>query len=233
MITLQTFGPGMGMPDPSPFVMKAMMLLKLAGLEYREERADVRKAPKEKLPVLIDDGVKIPDSTFMRFHIEKKYGFDFDSGHSAAQKGHAWAIEKMLEDHLYWVMVHERWMIDTNFNKGDVHFFEQVPALIRPFVIRAVRKQQRVKLNAQGMGRHTRAEIIQLACRDIDAIADVLGDNTYLTGARPCGADAALFPFSWGILNPLFETPVRDYMQTKANLLAYVARMKSQYFPGF
>ncbi len=34
MITLHTFGPAFGQPDPSPFVMKAMALLKLSGQPY-------------------------------------------------------------------------------------------------------------------------------------------------------------------------------------------------------
>jgi hypothetical protein len=37
MITLYTFGPYFGLPDGSPFVLKAMLLLKLAGLEYSED----------------------------------------------------------------------------------------------------------------------------------------------------------------------------------------------------
>ncbi len=61
MITLYTFGPAFGLPDPSPFVMKAMMLLKLAGLDYVEKRADVRRAPKGKLPYIDDDGTIVAD----------------------------------------------------------------------------------------------------------------------------------------------------------------------------
>ena len=41
MITLYTFGPAFGLPDPSPFVMKAEVLLKMAGLPYRTD-ASVR-----------------------------------------------------------------------------------------------------------------------------------------------------------------------------------------------
>ena len=37
MITLYTFGPAFGLPDPSPFVTKAEMLLKMAGLPYRAD----------------------------------------------------------------------------------------------------------------------------------------------------------------------------------------------------
>ena len=36
MITLYTFGPYFGLPDASPFVTKAMLLLKFAGLPYRK-----------------------------------------------------------------------------------------------------------------------------------------------------------------------------------------------------
>src|SRR5436190_8140000 len=34
MITLYTFGPAFGLPDPSPFVTKVEVLLKMAGLAY-------------------------------------------------------------------------------------------------------------------------------------------------------------------------------------------------------
>lgn len=56
------------------------MLLKLAGLPYNESPGRPYRAPKGKLPFLNDVGLIVPDSTFIRFHIEKKYGFDFDAG---------------------------------------------------------------------------------------------------------------------------------------------------------
>jgi Glutathione S-transferase N-terminal domain len=87
MITLYTFGPYFGLPDTSPFVIKAMLLLKFAGLEYGEDRGGYGKAPKGKLPYLDDDGLIVADSTFIRFHIEKKYGFDFDCWAQAGTEG--------------------------------------------------------------------------------------------------------------------------------------------------
>ena len=44
MITLYTFGPSWGLPDPSPFVMKAEMLLKLAGVPYQTDTRGFGKA---------------------------------------------------------------------------------------------------------------------------------------------------------------------------------------------
>src|SRR4051812_34985769 len=76
MITLYAFGPAFGLPDPSPFVTKAEMLLKLAGLPYRTDTGGFRKAPKGKLPYIDDDGTIVADSTFIRFHLERKHGID-------------------------------------------------------------------------------------------------------------------------------------------------------------
>src|ERR1700736_1749990 len=110
MITLYTFGPAFDLPDPSPFVTKALMLLKLAGLPFTEDRSGFGKAPKGKLPYIDDGGVIVADSTLIRFHIEKTYGFDFDKGLSKEQQATAWAVEKMCEDHLYWAMLDARWL---------------------------------------------------------------------------------------------------------------------------
>ncbi len=101
MITLYTFGPAFGLPDMSPFVTKAEMLLKLADLDYRTDTKGFNKAPKGKLPYIDDDGEVEADSTFIRWHIEKKYGVDFDSGLDAGERATAWAFEKMFEDHVY------------------------------------------------------------------------------------------------------------------------------------
>lgn len=233
MLTLQTFGPAFGLADPSPFVMKAIVLLKQSGLPFQEAPADVTKAPKGKLPVLLDDGQTIPDSSLIRFHLEDKHGLDFDRGLDVEQRGIAWALEKMMEDHLYWAVVHERWMVDRNFFAGPVHFFKAVPALIRPIVIRIVRGKVKRNLFGHGLGRHSQEERRKLAFKDIDALSDVLGARKFLMGDSESGVDAAFFAFMWSGLCPLFETKLRHHLATKSNIVAYVDRMKAKYFPGY
>lgn len=231
MLSLQTFGPAFGLADPSPFVLKAMVLLNQSGLPYRQEPADVRKAPKLKLPVLIDGELKVPDTTFIRFHLETRYAVDFDKGLDVRKKALAWSIEKMIEDHLYWAMVHERWMIDRNFHAGPVNFFSSVPAPIRSLVVRMVRKKVRQNLYAHGLGRHSREEMMKLAFADIDALSAILGEQPFLMGETECGADATAFAFAWAGLCPIFETPVRDRLASRENIVAYVQRMKARHFP--
>ena len=72
MITLHVFGPMFGLPDASPFCTKAHVLLKMAAFDYRVDTQSFNKAPKGKLPYIIDDGKVVADSTFIRWHLEKK-----------------------------------------------------------------------------------------------------------------------------------------------------------------
>ena len=120
MITLYAFGPRFGLPDASPFVTKAEVLLKMSGLPYRRDTRGFRKAPKGKLPYIDDDGFQVGDSTFIRMHLQRRYDIDFDAGLSPSERGVAWAFEKMCEDHLYWAVLHARWMIDANFDAGSM-----------------------------------------------------------------------------------------------------------------
>ena len=110
MITLYAFGPGFDLPELSPFVLKAMVLLKMSGQPYAVNTQGFRKAPKGKLPYIDDAGEIVADTTWIRWHLEKKYAIDFDAQLSADQKAQAWAVEKMLENQTYFVGVAERWL---------------------------------------------------------------------------------------------------------------------------
>ena len=230
MITLYAFGPRFGLPDPSPFVTKAEVLLKMAGLPYRVDLKGFNKAPKGKLPYIYDDGERIPDSTFIRWHIEKKYGINFDRGLSAEQRAIAWAFEKMAEDNLYWTVLDSRWMIDANFDKGPRTFFTGVPAPLRPIIVAMIRRQIRKRLHSHGMGRHTRAEIEALGSRGIDAMATYLGQKPFFMGAEPAGVDATIFAFAVSALCPEFDTPLRTAAERHDNLRRYVGRMTARYY---
>jgi glutathione S-transferase len=233
MITLYTFGPLFGLPDPSPFVVKAEILLKMADLEYRTDTSGFRRAPKGKLPFIDDDGKQIADSTFIRWHLEEKYRFDFDRGLTSGERGTAWAVDKMLEDHVYWAMIDSRWMNDENFNNGPAVFFNSIPLPMRGLVRKMVRGKVRRSLQGHGFGLHTTVEIERLTARAMQAVAEILGDKPYLMGSQPCGADATAYAFVSGLLCPHFDSPIRKDIQRHANLVAYSERLTRQFFPSF
>jgi len=233
MITLHTFGPDFGLPDPSPFVMKADMTLKLTGLPYETTTRGFGKAPKGKLPYIRDGETVVADSTLIRMYLEQKYGIDLDRALTPRERGIGWAVEKMLEDHMYWIMVYWRWLKDDNFERGPKKWFNRAPALIRPFIINGVRKRIRGTLHRHGIGRHTEEEMTRIAVRGLQSMSDILGENKYFMGAQPCGADATVFAFVASALPPIFESPVTDRLKEMTNLVAYRDRMMAEYYPKF
>lgn len=230
MMELHVFGPAFGLPDPSPFCMKGIILMEMSGLPYARVRGNLRKAPKGKFPVLYDDGQAIPDTSFIRLHLERKHGIDFDKGLSAEQRGVAWAVEKLLEDHLYWMVVQERWANPDNFDRGPRRFFDAVPAPLRPLVVAMVKRKIRSNLQGHGIGRHSDAERLALARRTLESLAAILGGKPYLTGPDPCGGDATLSAFMIAGLCEIFESPLREALREHANLVAYASRMRERYF---
>ena len=233
MLTLYVAGPYFGLPDPSPFVSKAEILLKISGAPYRTAKANRGKAPKGKIPYIEDDGQLLGDSTFIRWRLEDKYGAEFDKGLSEADKATAWAYEKLCEDHLYWALVDLRWTNQSNFAKGPRQFFNEAPAPIRPFIVAMVKRAVKTKLAGHGMGRHSKAEIERLGIRDIDAVAAFLGDKPWLMGEAPCGADASVWSMIAGILCPHFDTPLRTTAERHPNLVAYRDRGMKAWYPEF
>ena len=229
MIKLYGFGPAFDLPDPSPFVMKTEVQLKMAGLAYTRERGGPQGAPKGKIPYIEDGGRIVADSTFIRAHLEKAHGVDLDGGLSVEQKAQAWAVERMLEDHLYWSLLHARWMDDANFAKGPAHFFDGAPQGVRE----AVRQRTRDNLFGHGLGRHSESEILVLGTRTLASLAVLLGDKHYLMGGQPYGTDATMFAMVAGVLTPFFTTPLRDAALAHGNLVRYSERMMRRYYPEF
>lgn len=231
-ITLYAGGAGFDLPDISPFCLKTEVHLKMAGLSYRKEAATPDASPKGQLPFIEDGGVKIGDSTFIRAHIERKYGFDFDEGLEEIERAQTWALERMLENQLYFALVYFRWLVPENFAKGPAHFFDRAPEAIRAQVKRDVLASVSVKVLASGITRHAPDDIVWLGERSLSALSVLLGDKPYLFGDCVSGVDATAFGMLAGLMTPFFESPLRRRAESYGNLVAYVDRMMAGYFPA-
>jgi glutathione S-transferase len=233
MITLYGFGPGWGLPETSPYVTKTEVQLKMAGLPYVKDTSGFAQAPKGKLPYIYDAGTVIADSTFIRAHLEQAHGVNFDAGLDARQRAEAWAIERMIEDHLSWANAFSRWLIPSNFDKGPSHIFDGVPEPVREETREAARGRVKAASFGHGLGRHSEPEIWQLADRSLKALSALIGDKPYLFGGTPCGADATAFGAVAGIMTPFFASELRNLALSYGNLVAYRDRMMARYYPDF
>jgi glutathione S-transferase len=230
-ITLYGFGPALGLPEISPFVTKTHILLKMAGLHYQTNVSakGFLGAPKGKLPYIRDGDAVIADSTFIRLYIEKTYGSEFDKDLSPAEKALGWALERMCEERLYWLMVDQRWLIDANFAAGPERIFDGLPTPARPLVKAYMRRVTRKTLRLQGVGRHSPMAKLELARRDFAAISDALGDKQFLFGDEPKGADATLGAFNIGALAKLPVSTLAEAAAGTPHLAAYADRMSKRF----
>jgi len=230
-LTLYATRAGFGLPDTSPFVIKTEVQLKMAGLVYDRASAIPPQAPNGKLPFINDHDEVVSDSTFIRAHIERKYGVDLDEGLDTRQRAESWSIERLLEDHLYFAMVWFRWIDPENFAKGPAHFADGAPEADRAQLRQDLQARKAADLHAQGLGRHAPAQIAALGERSIGALAQLLGDKPYLMGEAPSGVDATAFGMLACVVTPFFDTPLRRAVEAHPNLVAYVARMMQRYYP--
>jgi glutathione S-transferase len=231
MITLYAVGPMFGQPDPSPFVGKAMMLLKMSKLPFEVKPMRFSKAPKGKVPYIEVGGGFLGDSHFIKCHLETQHGVDLGGGYGPVDRAKGWAIARMLEEHFYFLIVHDRWVPDDNFKTGPALFFNTVPLPLRGFIRSMIRSSVRKMLKGQGMSRHSDAERLQLARGDIDAVETLLGQKTYILGETISEYDATVFAFLFAAAATVFNSAMGADIRARPALMAYLERIRAAYFP--
>lgn len=220
-----------GLPSISPFCLKLDLYLRIADIPFRTVvDATPFRAPKGKLPWIEHEGKKIGDSGFIIEHLETRFGCDPGAGLSAAERAMSLAMRSLIEENLYWVMVYDRWMVDENWRTFRDVVLGGIPSPIRPVVALFARRGVRAQLRGHGIGLHYRHEIHAIGRRDIGAIADFLGGEPFLLGERPTEIDAIAYGLLANIMNVPIASPIQDEASKRANLAAYVERLRNRYF---
>lgn len=233
MIVLHGTVPAFGVPQASPFAMKVELLLKLSGLPYQVVQADIRAAPRGKIPWIVDEEAVVSDSRMIKTYLETHYTIDFTNDYSARALAHGLAIERMLEDHLYPLLMQQRWTSLRDFNLGPAQGFDRAPALQRMWLrITAARRARHLYI-ALGLDRLTAAEKYALVCKALDAIETAIAGQLYMLGGRVCGVDATVYAFLAALAAPQVRSSYGDYLRKQVELSAYMARMQAEFYPDF
>ncbi len=230
---LYQYPAGFGLSCPSPFCVKAEILMKMAGQDFEDVRvSDPRKGPKGKFPAIELDGRMIGDSELIRYELERSSGIDFDAGLTTEQRAVSHAMTRMIEERLYWVIVYSRWMVDKTFEAVKVAFFNEMPPIVRTILPIVARRQVRGNLHGHGMGRHSYDEIMAFGARDINALADWLGDKPFMMGDEPTSLDATASAHIDNIIVPEHDLgPLKGNVERHENLVAYAERCRARWFP--
>ncbi len=219
-----------GLPSVSPFCVKLQTWLRIAGLPYEVRLADPMRSPKGKVPYIEHEGRRMGDSQLIQAHLARVYGLTLDDHLSAEERARAHAVRRMLEEGTYWVLAHDRWVVDANFAHYRPVFLGFLPPVIGRLILPMIRRDMRAALRTQGTGRHTPDEIDTFGVADVDALAALLGDRPWFCGESPTSVDAAVYASVASVLAFPGESRTKAAMAGHANLVAYRARVEARFW---
>lgn len=233
MINLYQFEPAFGLPNASPFCMKLETYLRMAGLPFAVPQVslgELRRAPKGKMPYIEDNGRTIADTSFIIDYLKATYGDQLDAWLTPQQAAVALAFQRLLEENLYWAVVHTRWTQPQGWALTKSAFFDTLPAPLKWFVPSLARRGMRREMHGHGMGRHTADEIVAIGRRDVTALADFLDAKPYFMGEQPCSLDATAYAFIANVLWPPVDSALKQHARQYPQLEAYCQRMRARYY---
>ena len=233
-ITLYQFPPGPGrLPCASPFCMKLETYLRMAGLEHEVKTIlNPGKGPAGKAPFIELNGERLPDSRLIIRRLERDTGGRVDGWLTDDQRAEALAWQRLMEEHLYWIIVYSRWLDRDGFRHwGGVTV--ETTGLPRPLVAvmtRVFRRIVRRDLRSMGFPALGTATVYGLGEADLNALASRLGDRPFLFGDRPTSFDAMLAAHIGSIVEMPWEYPLKVAARAHANLITHYERLMAQYF---
>lgn len=231
-IKLYGFGSTLGLPDPSPFVVKIETYLRMADIPYEKtsELSGLRKAPKGKLPFITDGNNTVADTEFIIAYLKDQHQVDLDRWLSKAAQSQAYLIRKSLDENMYWCLVYSRWAVDEVWSTYKKALFAKMPGLLRTLLPPVVRRGMMKTLKQQGVGRHSLDEVKIITHQTFSALSSILADQPYFFGEQPCSLDASVFAFIGGFIQIELETPFTALALQHNNLVDFCDRVRTTYF---
>jgi glutathione S-transferase len=221
-----------GIPNPSPFCMKVETWLRMAGIRYEARaiqgppRSSTRKVPFIERP----DGTLLADSGRIIRVLSAERGIDLDRDLGPRERAESLMLRRLLEEHLYFLVLAERWVDDAGWDRCRGDYFAAVPPVLRTLLPPIIRRQVKRDAHGQGLARLDPAERLLRAEADLEAVATVLGVREHFFGA-PSTVDAVALAFLTNMLRVPVDGPVHRVARRHDNLVRYEARLLERYFP--
>jgi len=218
--------------DFSPFVLKLETYLKMVNADYKKVASSPQKSPNGKLPYSQIKGKTVTDSMFS-IEALASHGLNLDSDLDDAHLAKSRLIQLICENSFYWVLLHDRFINEINWEITKSHMQKTLPIIFRPIVPPYVRRKFKKQLVNVGYGRFTDDEIYAIGDNDLRALSTFLGDQRYFLGDRPHSIDSTIFGFLWIALDSPHAGRLVEMVKKYANLVSYKDRVKNTFWPDW
>ncbi|PVH98107.1 hypothetical protein DM02DRAFT_616049 [Periconia macrospinosa] len=232
----------------SPFVTKLEFRLRVSNAPYTREIGSALNAPRKKIPYLdltTPDGgiVHLSDTTWtIRDLIKRGILPSLNARLSPTQNAIDVAVRGMLEEKLFFLQSHERWIVNYETMRDKV--LAAVPFPQRNVVGENTKNEIIRKLDYQGIGRFTYAEMRELIEEIWTALNALLQESKskaepgecfwLLGGSEPTEADATVFGFSISSQRCKSGPETGELVRTKHPVvLEYARRIQEKYFVDY
>ncbi|KAI0387466.1 putative glutathione S-transferase [Hypomontagnella monticulosa] len=246
----------------SPYVVKLEARLRFAGVRYKTDAGSLGRAPKGKIPYIEcrnlssiseslaaqespQSGLLLGDSTLIaRTFTEWGVLPDLNGGLEPSERLQDMAVTALLENKLYFLQGHERWV--QNYYTMRDHVLWSIPYPLRVLIGLIVYRKNVTTFNGQGTGRFTAEEIAAFRREIWETLNGQLstsrssnqkrGDDEpfwLLGGEHPTEADTSLYGFIVSAMICTAAPNSRKEMENFPAVLNYAERIHNRYFPDY
>ena len=180
--------------------------------------------PYKKIPFIEYQGETIGDSELILQRLIKDYNINLGLTAPQLAQGRAWQL--LLEQHLYWIMVYNRWIPEDSWKKLENAFFSSLKWPLRPIVAKQSRKLAQKNLFSQGIGRFSLEYVLQAGKADLGALSDHLSVNKYISGDTFSYFDLIAYAIIKNINNQEMEIALSAIIQEFQPLLDFQKRIE-------
>jgi glutathione S-transferase len=231
MISLYSYPELFGVADNNGYGLKVFAFMRLAGMTFRHEHIfDASAAPRGQLPYIVDDDETIGDSETIIAHLIRKYRLTIDAALNTAQRDTSLLITRMLDD-LYWVMSYSRWKDERYWPAFRNALIREHPSLTEA----GLRKGQEYNFQRyyfQGIGRYPPDAAYARGLADLNVLANMVPATGYVHGLNPTSIDAGIYGFIANIHFYDIDTPLKQFVSSRQNLVRHCAAIHAAIEPG-
>lgn len=225
MIELHQFRPLLGLPNASPFCMKAETYLLYRGIAYRCVPSSPRKSPSRQVPFIVDGGQTITDTESIMDHFETDQPRPLDAGLKPRQRAVAGMIRQLVEQDLFWQITFMRWGDPAGWAQFGPILKAHIPRAMRGPAVYMIRRHLLARMRRRGLRPDDTGAAYAKGKAQLDSLSDFLGERGFSFGDNPGRLDMTLYAFIANILDQDHPNPLQDHARSLENLPRYCTAM--------
>ena len=230
MIELHQFRPVLGIPNASPFCMKAETYLLYRGIPYKSVPSSPRKSPSRLVPFIVDGAKTVTDTEAIMDYFEAGQPQPLDAGLSPRQRAAAQMIRQLVEQDLFWQITYMRWGDPAGWALFGPILKAHIPRSMRGPAVYMIRRHLLSQMRRRDLRPDDTAAAYAKGKAMLDTLADFLGDNAFSFGDAPGRLDMTLYAFIANIMDQDHKNPLQDHARSLGHLTGYCDRMKQLTF---